>query len=169
MPMEQRRVSPTSSLMACLMARAMRAGARRLLLAAHQLADHLVDGGRVRDRAAAVYSLRDSVGVFGVDAVVAFDQDDLRADLFGFADLRAGLDAERLGLVAGGDAAPWCRRGWGRRPAGALRYSGCNCCSTDAKKELRSIWRKPKRSDWSTSGMASVSSTVTPPPPIPNS
>ena len=29
----------------------------------------------------------------------------LGADLLGFADLRAGLDAEGLGLVAGGDAA----------------------------------------------------------------
>ena len=36
-----------------------RAGARRLLLAAHQLADHLVDGGRVGDRAAALDGLGD--------------------------------------------------------------------------------------------------------------
>src|ERR1035441_6598328 len=80
------------------------AGLRRLLLAAHQLADHLVDAGRVRYRAAAVYSFRDSLRVFSVDTVVAFDEDDLRADLFRLAHQRAGLDAERLGLVAGGNA-----------------------------------------------------------------
>ena len=81
------------------------AGAGRLLLAAHELADHLVDGGRVGDGAATFDGLRDAVGVLGVDAVVAFDEDDLGADAFGFADLGAGLDAEGLGLVAGGDAA----------------------------------------------------------------
>ena len=59
----------------------------------------------MRDRAAAVDGLRDAVGVVGVDAVVALDEDDFGADAFRFADLRAGLDAEGLGLVAGGDAA----------------------------------------------------------------
>jgi hypothetical protein len=81
------------------------AGAGRLLLAAEELADHLVDGGGVGDGAAAVDGLRDFVGILGVDAVVAFDEDDFGADALGLADLGAGLDAEGLGLVAGGDAA----------------------------------------------------------------
>ena len=81
------------------------AGAWRLLLAAHELADHLVDGWVVRDRAGEVDRFGDGVGVFCVLGVVAFDQDDFGALLFGFAHLRAGLDAEGLGLVAGGDAA----------------------------------------------------------------
>src|SRR6185312_566544 len=33
-------------------------------------------------------------------------------------------------------------------PSGLPRYSECSSCSTEAKKELRSIWRKPKRSGW---------------------
>ena len=81
------------------------AGAGRLALAAHELADHLVDGGGVGDGAAAVYSLRDFVGILSIDAVVAFDEDDVGADALGLADLGSGFDAEGLGLVAGGDAA----------------------------------------------------------------
>ncbi len=57
------------------------------------------------DGAAAVDSLGDVVGVLGVDAVVAFDEDDFGADALGFADLGSGFDAEGLGFVAGGDAA----------------------------------------------------------------
>ena len=123
MPMEQRSDSPTSSRMACLMASAICAGARRLLLAAHQLADHLVDGRRVRDGTAALDRLRDAVRVVGVDAVFAHDEDDLRADALGLAHLRSGLDAERLGLVAGRDAAGGVGLGGddGERAAAILR------------------------------------------------
>ena len=81
------------------------AGAGRFLLAAHELADHLVNGGRVRDGATAFDGLRNAVGIVGVDAVVAFDEDDVGADALGFADLGSGLDAEGFGFVAGGDAA----------------------------------------------------------------
>ncbi len=81
------------------------AGAGRLLLAAHELADHLVDGGSVGDGAGEFDGLGDGVGVLCVVGVVAGDEDDAGADFFGFADLSAGLDAEGLGLVAGGDAA----------------------------------------------------------------
>ena len=99
------------------------AGARRFLLAAHQLADHLVDGGRVRDRAAQLDRLGDARRVVGVDAVAALDQDDLRADAFGLADLGSGLDAERLGFVAGGDAAGGVGHGGhdGERPVAIFR------------------------------------------------
>src|ERR1035437_11058558 len=60
---------------------------------------------------------------------------------------------------------------------GRSRYSGCNCCSTDAKKLFRSMWRKPKRSDsspqraswsgpdWMLSDMAVVGCSGYPLPP----
>ena len=80
------------------------AGAGRLLLAAHKLADHLVDGGVVRDGAGEVDGLGDGVGVPKRPGVAAFDEDDAGAEFFGFADLRASLDAEGFGLVAGSDA-----------------------------------------------------------------
>ena len=44
------------------------------------------------------------MGVLGVFGVAAFDEDDAGAEFFGFADLRASLDAEGFGLVAGSDA-----------------------------------------------------------------
>jgi hypothetical protein len=36
----------------------------------------------------------------------------------------------------------------GTTASGRLRYSGCICCSTEAKKLFRSICRKPNRSGW---------------------
>src|SRR5258705_12509301 len=36
----------------------------------------------------------------------------------------------------------------GSTARGRRRYSGCNCCSTDAKKLFRSICRKLNRSGW---------------------
>ncbi len=80
------------------------AGAGRFLLAAEELADHLVDGGVVGDGAGEFDGFGDGVGVLGVLGVVAFDEDDAGAEFFGFADLGAGFDAEGFGLVAGGDA-----------------------------------------------------------------
>ncbi len=80
------------------------AGAWRLLLAADEFADHLVDGGGVGDGAGEFDGFGDLVGVLGVLGVVAGDEDDVGADSFGFAYLGAGFDAEGLGLVAGGDA-----------------------------------------------------------------
>jgi hypothetical protein len=99
------------------------ASARRFLLAAHQLADHLVDARRVGHRAASLDCLRDAARVVRVDAVFSHDKDDLRADAFGLADLRACLDAERLGLVAGRDAAGGIGQGGddGERPPAILR------------------------------------------------
>src|ERR1700742_4236719 len=41
----------------------------------------------------------------------------------------------------------------GTTASGRLRYSGCICCSTEAKKLFRSMCRKPKRSDWKLSGI----------------
>src|SRR5271163_1040697 len=36
----------------------------------------------------------------------------------------------------------------GTTASGRLRYSGCICCSTEAKKLFRSICKKPNRSGW---------------------
>jgi len=58
----------------------------------------------VGDRAGKVNRLSDRVGVFRVLGVTALDEDDAGTELFGFADLSAGFDAEGLGFVAGGDA-----------------------------------------------------------------
>ena len=71
-----------------------------LALAPNQLADHLVDGRRVRHRAAALDRRGDVVAELRVDRVRAVDENDLGADTFGFAYLGERLDAERLGLVA---------------------------------------------------------------------
>ncbi len=79
------------------------AGVGGLALAAEELADHLVDGGGVGDGADALDGGGDLVGVFGVGGVVAVDEDDAGADAFGVRDAGAGLDAEGLGFVAGGD------------------------------------------------------------------
>ena len=79
------------------------AGGRRVALAAEELADHLVDGRRVGDRADALYRCDNFVGIFRVRGVVSVDKDDIRADAFGLADAGTGLNAEGFGLVAGGN------------------------------------------------------------------
>jgi hypothetical protein len=81
------------------------AGAGRFALATEELADHLVDGGRVGDGADEVDGFGDAAGEVGVVIVAAVDEDDAGTLLLGFADLGAGSDAEGFGLVAGGDAA----------------------------------------------------------------
>ncbi len=88
-------------------------------LAADQLANHLVDRGRMGDGAAALDRGGDLVRVLGVHGVRAVDEDDVRAEALGFADLGEGVDAERLGLVAGGDQ----RAGIGHGAADAERFA----------------------------------------------
>jgi hypothetical protein len=97
--------------------------ARGLLLAAHELADHLVDRGCVRDGAGKLDCFSDAMGVLGVVSVIARDKDDVGAELLGFADLGSGFDAKGLGLVAGGDAAGGVGHGGddGEGPTSVLR------------------------------------------------
>jgi hypothetical protein len=71
-----------------------------LLLAAHELADHFVDGWRVSDGAGQLDCFRDFVRVLCVVGVIACDEDDAGTELFGFADLRSSFDAESFGFVA---------------------------------------------------------------------
>ena len=78
-------------------------GVGGLALAAEELAGHLVDAGGVGDGADALYRGNNFVRIFRVGGVVAVDEDDVRADALGVADAGSGLDAEGLGLVAGGD------------------------------------------------------------------
>src|SRR5260370_33048331 len=63
------------------------------------------------------------MGILRVLGVVARDEDDVGADLFGLADLGSGFDAEALGLVAGGNAAGGVGHGGdhGKGPASVLR------------------------------------------------
>ena len=56
------------------------------------------------DGADEVDGLGDGMGVLCVVSVVAFDEDDIGAFLFSFANLGSGLDAKGFGFVAGGDA-----------------------------------------------------------------
>ncbi len=87
MPMEQRRVEPTSSLDGLLNFERDAAGVGRLLLAADELADHLVDGWCVGHGATTLYRGGDLVRELGVDRVRAVDQDDAGDELLRFADL----------------------------------------------------------------------------------
>jgi hypothetical protein len=63
---------------------------------------------------------------------LALDDGDAGAEDAGLADAGAGFHPERLGLVAGGDAARAFRhhRSHAHRPAA---QAGSRCCSTDAK------------------------------------
>jgi len=74
-----------------------------IAFAAQELADHLVDAGRVRDRADSFDGGNNFVGIFRVGGVVAVDEDDAGAEALGFADAGSGLDAESFGFVAGRD------------------------------------------------------------------
>ena len=74
-------------------------------LAAGQFAMHLVDGVHRLDRGARLHCEHQLVMVFDVQRRACLYYLDAFAQLARFMDRRAGLDAERFGLVAGGDAA----------------------------------------------------------------
>jgi hypothetical protein len=63
------------------------------------------------------------MGVFRVLGVVACDEDNVWADLFGFSNLGSGFDAKGLGLIAGSDAAGGVCHGryYGEGPAPIFR------------------------------------------------
>ena len=63
------------------------------------------------------------MGVLRVLGVVTRNENDVGANLFGFADLGSGFDAEFLGLVARSDAAGGIghRGDYGERPVSILR------------------------------------------------
>ena len=79
------------------------AGVGWFLLAAYELADHLVDGRGVGYGADVFYGGGDLVGVLGVGGVRAVDEDNVGDAGAGFADFGEGFDAAGFALVAGGD------------------------------------------------------------------
>jgi hypothetical protein len=76
---------------------------RHLTFGAHQLAGHLVDRAHLLDRKAGVDRLQDALVILAVEPVIGLHRDHVRAQLARIAHQGAGLDAERLGRVAGGN------------------------------------------------------------------
>jgi hypothetical protein len=74
-----------------------------LALGAHEAAGHLVDRHHFLDRQAGVDRLEDALVIVGVEPVIGLHPDDVRAEAPRFAHQGTGLDAERLGRIAGGD------------------------------------------------------------------
>jgi hypothetical protein len=76
---------------------------RHLALGAHQAAGHLIDRQNLLDRQAGIDRLQNAVVIVGIDLVPRLHRDDVPAKSPRIAHERAGLDAEGLGFVAGGD------------------------------------------------------------------
>jgi hypothetical protein len=76
---------------------------RHLALGAHQAASHFVDRADLLDRHAGVDGFQDALVIIGVETVIGLHRDDVGAQPPRLAHERAGLDAESLGGVAGGD------------------------------------------------------------------
>ncbi len=104
-PTELRSIVPTRSRDRFFDAEAKIQGGTKCPLAAHQPARHLVDGADGRHRHAAFHGFHDAVMVLGVELVAAFHQHNLRAHALGVGNNGSGPHAERLGLVAGRNAA----------------------------------------------------------------
>ena len=62
------------------------------------------------DRQAGVDGRQDAVVIIGVETVIGLHRDDIGAQAPRLFDQRAGLDAESLGGIAGGDRAGGIRR-----------------------------------------------------------
>ena len=73
-------------------------------------AGHLVDRADLLDRQAGVDRLQDALVILAVEPVIGLYRDNGRAQLPRLAHQGAGLDAERLGRVAGGDRHGGIRR-----------------------------------------------------------
>ena len=78
---------------------------RHLPFGAHQLAGHFVDRANLLDGRAGVDGLEDALVIVAVEPMIGLHRDDRRAQPPRVAHQRAGLDAERLRRVAGGDPA----------------------------------------------------------------
>jgi len=83
---------------------------RHLPLGSHQAAGHLVDRADFLDRQAGVDSLEDALMIIGIEPVIGLNRDHRRARAARVPHQGAGLDAERLGGVAGGDRHGGIRR-----------------------------------------------------------
>jgi hypothetical protein len=83
---------------------------RHLPLGAHQPAGHFVDRAYFLDRQAGVDRFQNAFVVFAVEPVIGLHRDHVRAQAPRLANQGAGLDAERLGGVAGGNRDRGIRR-----------------------------------------------------------
>ena len=137
MPIEQVRHSPTCSRNARLTLSASCARDRDLPFSAHQLAGHFVDRADLLDRQAGVDGLQDALVIVAVEPVIGLHRDDGGTQPPRLAHEGAGLDAECLGRVAGGDRDGGIRERLHDDDGLAAQGRG-SCCSHDAKKALRS-------------------------------
>jgi hypothetical protein len=83
---------------------------RYLPLGAHQTAGHFIDRANFLDRHAGVDRSQDALVIIGVEAMIGLHRDDVGVQLTRLAYQGAGLDAECLGRVAGGDRDRGIRR-----------------------------------------------------------
>jgi hypothetical protein len=81
-----------------------------LPLGAHQAAGHFVDRAHLLDRQAGVDGLQDAFVILGVEPVPRLHRNHGRTQVPRLAHQGAGLDAERLGRIAGGDRDRGIRR-----------------------------------------------------------
>ena len=103
MPIEQVRHSPTCSRRARLTFSANSRATVDLALGAHQPAGHLVDRHDLVDRQAGVDGFQNALVIIGIEPVIGLHRNDVRAQPPRLAHDSAGLDAESLGGVAGGN------------------------------------------------------------------
>ncbi len=87
----------------------------RSALAADQLADHLVNGRRVRNRANAFHGCGDGMRVLGINRMGTMNQNDFGTDLLSIAHPGSRAYAQGFGLVAGGNAAGGVALNWDDR------------------------------------------------------
>ena len=76
---------------------------RHLSFGAHLAGGHFVDRADLLDRETGVDGGEDALVIFTVEAVISLDWDDVRTEAPRLAQDGAGLDAESLGGVAGGN------------------------------------------------------------------
>jgi hypothetical protein len=74
-----------------------------LALCACQAADHPVERHDLLNRQASVDGRKNALRIIGIEPMIGLHGDDVRTQLARLARKRAGLDAERLGGVAGRD------------------------------------------------------------------
>src|ERR1700730_76379 len=91
-----------------------------LALCACQAADYPVERHDLLNRQASVDGRKNALRIIGIEPMIGLHGDDVRTQLARLARKRAGLDAERLGGVAGRDR----NGGIGSRAAVVARFDG---------------------------------------------
>jgi hypothetical protein len=109
-PIEQVRHSPTWSPQRSLDLERELAGNVNVPFGAHEAAGHFVDRADLLDRQAGIDRLQDALVIVGIEAMIGLDRNNGRAQPPRVPHQGAGLDAERLGRVAGGNGDGGIRR-----------------------------------------------------------